>query len=89
MTTTTVKVRLPLPMGGDLLVSGKTTNPTEEELKLMQMEVLLRRASLRTASSFGRRKTNNRQSIDKAHEMQKHYQANITKILGTNLQQET
>ncbi len=71
MTTTTVKVRLPLPMGGDLLVSGKTTNPTEEELKLMQMAVLLRRASLRTVSSFAQRKTNNRQSIDNSHEMQK------------------
>jgi hypothetical protein len=45
--------------------------------------------SLRTASSFGRRKTNNRQSIDKAHEIQKYNQANITKILRTNLQQET
>jgi hypothetical protein len=58
-------------------------------LKLMQMEVLLRRASLRMVSSFAQRKTNNRLSIDKAHEMQKHYQATITKMLRANLQQET
>lgn len=52
MTTTTVKVHSPLPMAADFLVSGKTTNPMEEESKLMQMEVLPRRVSLKTVSSF-------------------------------------
>ena len=38
--------------GGDSLASGKTTNPMEEELKLMQMEVLPRKVSLKTVNSF-------------------------------------